>query len=152
MISVVTLFGSVIMATIGFIFGRLYAESERILAEKRKVYLEFLSALPPLQDMCLDRTKEEYSAAMRPAIERLPSLLFYADKSVLIACGILQQNYDEAHTQLTTESPALDPAYKDLSRAQNDLVLEMRRDAFRWSLFNYSGKTRTPDNLESPNK
>ncbi|WP_211659382.1 hypothetical protein [Paracoccus indicus] len=81
-------------------------------------------------------------------MERLPSLLFYADKSVTVAWGVLYQKYREAHTQLSPDSPALAPEYKALATAQNDLVLEMRRDAFRWSIFNYSGKTRIPEHLD----
>lgn len=125
--------------------GRFYAESERILAEKRAAYLEFLNELPPLNDMYLDTSEEEFQAAMRPAIERLPSLIFYADKSVVIAWGVLQKRYFEAHVELTPESPALAPAFKALATSQNDLVLEMRRDAFRLSIFSYGGKSRVPD-------
>jgi hypothetical protein len=50
MVAALTFFGSLVIASLGFLFGRFYSESERILAEKRQRYLEFLSALPPLQD------------------------------------------------------------------------------------------------------
>lgn len=150
MLSILTFIGGLVLTALGFIIGRFYAESERILSEKRKHYLEFLSALPPLNDTYNDTTEEEFIATLRPAMERLPSLLFYADKSVPVAWGVLQQKYLEAHAQLSPDSPALAPAYKALATAQNDLVLEMRRDAFRWSIFNYSGKTRVPERLDLP--
>ncbi|MBF9052388.1 hypothetical protein GTA62_20560 [Roseobacter sp. HKCCD9010] len=151
MLGALTAFGSVAMAALGFLLGRFYAESERILSEKRKTYLEFLNELPPLNDTYLDATEEEFLESLRPAIERFPKLMFYADKSVLMAWGVLQQRYMEAHAALTPDSPALAPEYQALATAQNDLVLEMRRDAFRWSIFNYSGKTRVSDNLDLPN-
>lgn len=150
MLSILTFIGGLVLAALGFIIGRFYAESERILSEKRKHYLEFLSALPPLNDTYNDTTEEEFIATLRPAMERLPSLLFYADNSVMMAWGVLQQKYFEAHARLSTDSPPLAPEYKALATAQNDLVLEMRRDAFRWSIFNYSGKTRIPERLDIP--
>jgi len=149
-LSVLTFLGGIILTALGFIIGRFYAESERILSEKRKHYLEFLSALPPLNDTYDDTTEEEFVATLRPAIERLPSLLFYADKSVIMAWSVLQQKYFAAHARLSPDSPPLAPEYKALATAQNDLVLEMRRDAFRWSIFNYSGKTRVPKVLDMP--
>lgn len=145
MLSALTFIGSIIVAALGFMLGRFYSESERILAEKRKYYLEFLSALPPLQDTYNNTTEEEFIETLRPAMERIPSLLFYADKSVAIAWSALYQKYFEANAKLSPSSPPLALEYKALATAQNNLVLEMRRDAFRWSVFNYSGKSRVPE-------
>lgn len=150
MLSALAFIGGLILTALGFIIGRFYAESERILSEKRKHYLDFLSALPPLNDTYNGTTEEEFVATLRPAMERLPSLLFYADNSVMMAWGVLQQKYFEAHARLSPDSPPLAPEYKALATAQNDLVLEMRRDAFRWSIFNYNGKTRVPELLDIP--
>jgi hypothetical protein len=124
----------------------MFAESERILSEKRKLYSEFLNTLPPLNDTYLFETDEEFLQAMRPAIEKLPGFLFYADKSVTLAWSALLEKYQQAHERLDRQSPALAPEYLELAKAQNDLILEMRRDAFRWSFFNYSGKSRVPQN------
>ncbi|KZY44014.1 hypothetical protein A3731_10725 [Roseovarius sp. HI0049] len=148
MLGALTFVASLIFASLGFLIGRFYAESERILSEKRKYYLEFLSALPPLQDTYNDSTEEEFLTTLRPAMECIPRLMFYADKSVILSWGVLHQKYIEAHATLTPDSPALTPEYKALMTAQNDLVLEMRRDAFRWSVFNYSGKSRVPERLD----
>lgn len=148
MLGALTFVGSLILASLGFFAGRFYAESERILSEKRKHYLEFLSTLPPLQDTYNDSTEEEFLTTLRPAIECIPRLMFYSDKSVIVAWDVLQKKYLEANAILTPDSPALAPEYKALATAQNDLVLEMRRDAFRWSVFNYSGKSRVPEMLD----
>ena len=148
MLGALTFVGSLILASLGFFLGRFYAESERILSEKRKHYLEFLSVLPPLQDTYNDSTEEEFLTTLRPAMKCIPCLMFYADKSVILAWGVLQQTYLEANATLTPDSPALAPEYKALAKAQNDLVLEMQRDAFRWSVFNYSGQSRAPEKLD----
>ncbi|MDP3197541.1 hypothetical protein [Tabrizicola sp.] len=144
MVTALAFIGSLIIASLGFIIGRFYAESERILAEKRQYYMEFLKALPPLQDTYKGLEDEEFMATLRPAMERVPSLLFYADQSVAVASGVLFQKYEEANAALTPSSPPLAPEFLALAKAQNDLVLEMRRDAFRWSVFNYNGKSRVP--------
>ncbi|MCL7408288.1 hypothetical protein [Marivivens donghaensis] len=148
MFGALTFVGSLILASVGFLFGRLYAESALILSEKRRNYLEFLSVLPPLLDTYNNSTDEEFLTSLRPAMEYFPRLMFYADQSVILAWGVLQQRYIEANATLTPNSPALAPEYKALATAQNNLVLEMRRDAFRWSIFNYSGKSRVPEKLE----
>ncbi len=148
MLDTLTVVGSLILASLGFLVGHFYAESERILSEKRKHYLEFLSTLPPLQDTYNDWREDDFLTALRPAMECAPLLMFYADKSVLVAWGVLQQRYLKANATLTPNSPALAPEYTALARAQNDLILEMRRDAFRWSVFTYSGKSRVPDKLD----
>jgi hypothetical protein len=148
MLGALTFLGSLIVAALGFLVGRFYAESERILSEKRKHYLEFLSVLPPLQDTYNSSTEEEFMSTLRPAVESIPRLMFYADNSVISAWSILYQKYVVAHTNLNPNSPPLAQEYKALAKAQNDLILEMRRDAFRWSVFNYSGKSRIPRTMD----
>lgn len=147
MLGALTFVTSLILAALGFLLGRFYAESERILSEKRKHYMEFLSVLPPLLDVYNDCSEEEFLKSLRPATECSPRLMFYADQSVILAWGVLHQKYIEANAALTPKSPALAPEYTALATAQNDLVLEMRRDAFRWSIFNYNGTSRVPKKL-----
>ena len=150
MTGILTFLASLILAALGFVIGRVYSESERILSEKRKYYLEFLSVLPSPLDTYNDTTEGEFTITLKPAIERLPSLLFYADKSVIMAWGVLYQKYLVAHANLTPQSQPLAQEYMELATAQNDLLLEMRRDAFRWSIFYYRGKSRVPENLDIP--
>ncbi len=91
--------------------GGFWAESERILAEKREAYLSFLSVLPPLNDTYQDTSEQEFCETMRPATEQLPKLIFYADKLVMMAWGMLQKRYFEAHFELSSSSQALAPSY-----------------------------------------
>ncbi|SDX19105.1 hypothetical protein [Litoreibacter albidus] len=136
--------GSLILATISFLLGKIFSESEKILAEKRSAYIDFLNVLPPTNDAYLNNSEEDFIQMMRPSEEMSPRLLFYADTNVVFAWKALIEAYGSAQSNLNPSSPALAAEYKALARAQNDLVLEMRRDAFRWSIFNYSGKSRLP--------
>ncbi len=142
MMATLTFVGSLVIAAIGFLFGRFFAETEKILSEKRAAYTDFLSILPPLQDAYVVGEEDKIIAALRPAVMRVPKLLFYADASVLKAWDSLHKAYHDAYSNLSEDSGPLAEEYKRLAKAQNDLVLEMRRDAFRWSIFNYSGKRR----------
>lgn len=143
-LSALPFIGSLLLAAFSFFIGRVYSETQTIMAEKRKQYLEFLSLLPPLQDTYNDMTEQELMTRLEPAIINLPSLMFYADTSVLAAWEVFHEKYLEAHEQLTPHSPPLAPPYQALSKAQNDLILEMRRDSFRGSIFSYRGKSRVP--------
>lgn len=145
MMSVLTFLGGLLLTSVGFILGRFFSESERILSDKRRQYLDFLSVLPPLNDVYLDVDDGAFLEKLRPAIARVPSVLFYCDPAVAQAIAVLLQRYEEAHSVLGPESPPLAPEYMVLAKAQNDLVLEMRRDAFRWSIFNYSSASRLPE-------
>lgn len=145
-----SIIGSVILAAIGFILGKFYAESERIIAEKRKYYVDLLNILPPLQDSYKDTSEEDVMLAMKPAMDRMPGLIFYGDQPVIIAFGVFVQKYYAANESLTPQSPPKAPEYMALAKAQNDLILEMRRDAFRWSIFSYNGKSRLPKESDLP--
>ena len=107
MLSVLTALGGLLLTGVGFIAGRFFAESERILSDKRKQYLDFLSALPPLNDVYRDVDDEAFLESLRPAISRIPGVLFYCAPSVGQAIQILLQRYEEANSALCPESPPL---------------------------------------------
>ncbi|MEO9516117.1 MAG: hypothetical protein ABJH45_23730 [Paracoccaceae bacterium] len=88
--------------------------------------------------------ESEFKEKLSPALEMIPQLLFYGDILVIKAWQELHEHYWIAFSSLTPDSPPASSDFKNLSKAQNDLILEMRRDTFRWSIFNYSGKSRVP--------
>ncbi|MEM1301731.1 MAG: hypothetical protein AAGH17_04040 [Pseudomonadota bacterium] len=149
MLGLLATLGGLVLAILSFLAGRIFAEFERILAEKRGLYLAYLKDLPPLNDAYIDRTHDELMHAFASATDRLPSLLFYADTSVIMAAKAFMEKHHDAHEVLSPQSPPLHPAYQALSKAQNDLVLEMRRDAFRFSIFGYHGKSRVPPAMQA---
>lgn len=142
MIGLITFIGSIMVAAFGFVLGKFYAETERILSDKRRIYEELLSALPSLQITYTNIDDASLESALKPAHDKLPKLLLYADQPVIKAYLAMFTSYWTAHSALGPHSPPEAPEFQALAKAQNDLVLEMRRDAFRWSMFVYRGKTR----------
>jgi hypothetical protein len=142
MLSTAGFIGSLLMAVVSFFIGKFYAESERILQEKRQLYMHFLGLLPPLNDTYLETSEDEFLETLRPAVLDSPKLLFYADNLVVMAWSALYEKYCHAHQNLNALSPEQAPEFTALAKAQNDLILEMRRDAFRWSIFNHSAPSR----------
>lgn len=136
--------GSIFIAMISFLLGRIFNQSEVILSEKRRVYEEFLRVCPMPNDAYSDATSSidtEWLNALR-SIQSV--LMLYASVNVGLAISRYLQIFSEALEKLTPESEPLHPVFKELAKAQNDIVLEMRRDALGWSMFGYSGKSRLP--------
>jgi hypothetical protein len=137
-------FGGLVLTILGFIFGRIFSQSEAILADKRRVYEEFLRNCPDPNEAYEDDTPA--SVALR--IERLKAtkgpLIMYASPTVVLALGHYLQLFEHASGELNSSSAALHPTFKTLAKAQNDLILEMRRDGFAWSAFGYHGRSRLP--------
>lgn len=132
-----TLIGTLILTAIGFLLGRFYSETERILSEKRKFYVEYLNSLPRIEVSFRDISKEDFAQLLEPINSLFPKLSFYADKHVMKAYQNFFHSLWHAHLALSPDSPPDAPEHLALIRASNDLVHQMRRDAFRWSLFRY---------------
>jgi len=137
------------IAMVSFVLGRIFAQSEAVLAEKRRVYEEFLKICPQPNDVYLEwniQLEQERFGSMR--VMQGPFLL-YAAPSVQFAMSRYMLLFDEVDQELGPDTPPLHPRYKELAKAQNDLILEMSRDALGWSVFGFKGKSRLPaDALE----
>ena len=145
--------GGLLLTAIGFIFGRVSNQSEAVLAEKRRVYEAFLQGTPSPEDAYDELTDEQLVERSKRFREVQGPLLLYASPSVSLALAIYLQAFHEADTELTKSSPELHSAYKKAAKAQNDLILEMRRDALGWSVFGFRGESRLPkDALENAKK
>ena len=144
---------TVVVGAVGFILGRIYAQSEAILAEKRRVYEEFLLNCPRPNQAYSNLSDEEYSR-LHEAMEKASSaMMLYAAPPVALAMSIYLEEFEKAANELDPESGALHPVFKRLAKAHNDLILEMRRDGLAWSVFGYKGKSRLPaDALEQAKK
>ncbi|MFP7674331.1 hypothetical protein ACG74X_13370 [Marivita sp. S0852] len=137
-------FGGFLLTLVGFVLGRTVSESEKILAEKRRVYEHFITQCPvpnEAYDLADDETIKTRSERLHKA---QGALLLYAAPSVAVAVSIYLKKFSEADMILGSESPPLHDKYKELAQAHNDIILEMRRDALAWSAFGYRGKTRLP--------
>jgi len=133
-----------LVGIVGFVLGKVFSQSETTLVQKRRVYEAFLVSCPKPDDAY----KNLDADAERERQDRLGSvqagLLLYASTNVTQAVGIYLQTFSEVAELLTPESPALDPAFKKLALAHNDIILEMRRDVHAWTVFGYYGKSRLP--------
>lgn len=136
--------GSALLAALGFLLGRLYNESERILVQKRRVYEEYLRVLPTPNSAYKDMDDSAYQNTIAPSLDATPVLMLYASPTVAAAASTYLQAYEEACELLSPTSPPLAPEYMRLAKSQNDVILEMRRDAFAWSTFAHRGASRVP--------
>ena len=137
------------VAVLSFVFGRVFSQSEAILTDKRRVYEEFLRNCPDPNEAYEDDTSESVALRMVRLKATKGPLIMYASPSVLLALSRYLELFEHASEELNSSSVALHPTFKALAKAQNDLILEMRRDSFAWSAFGYHGKSRLPiDALE----
>ncbi|WP_092780180.1 hypothetical protein [Jannaschia pohangensis] len=142
MISALVSVGAILISILSFLFGRIFAQSETILAEKRKVYASFLDSFPTAQTV-YEHWTPEVEMTRKAAIDRaMPKLQIYCAPSVAFAVQAYLEKFQKADEALGPDSPALDPLYLEVARAYNDIILEMRRDVLAWSVFAYNGKTR----------
>ncbi|NRP91622.1 MULTISPECIES: hypothetical protein [unclassified Aliiroseovarius] len=115
------------------------------MADKRRVYEAFLETYPSPNEAYLEWSQEvELDRLERMSRANAPMML-YAGKDVLRAVSIYSEKFASADEQLSPDSPALHPIYKELAKAHNDIALEMRRDALAWSVFGYRGQSRLPN-------
>ena len=144
-----TFIGGLVLTVLGFLFGRIFNQSELILSDKRRVYEDFLKKCPAPDEAYLDWSDESEGHPMNRLQEIKAPLLLYASPSVALAVGEYIQAFGEADVTLSPNSEPLHPAFKRAAQAQNDVILEMRRDAFAWSAFAHRAPTRLPrDTLE----
>jgi hypothetical protein len=135
-----------LVSAISFILGRAISDSEKILAEKRRVYEQFLVSCPKPNNAYESRSEDGYAARVAKIDGGYAPFLLYAAPSVVLAANEYITAFSEADEKLTPESLPLHEAYKVVAKARNDLILEIRRAALGWSAFGYLGINRLPKN------
>ncbi len=144
MITALVSFGGLLLSAVGYVIGRSFAESEKVLSEKRRIYEEFLRRCPEPNEAYENLSDDEVAARAKLIAQLHPVVSFYASPSVSIAIGRYYQLFEEADNILTPSSPPLHEAFRSAAKAHNDIILEMRRDAFAWSAFGHRGPSRLP--------
>lgn len=140
--------GGLLLSVSTFILGKNFAETERILADKRRIYEEFLRILPRPNEAYIV-TDQDMIAIQHRIEAAFPTLLFYASPAVTFAVSEYLVAFEAAAEVLTPDSPPMHESYRRAAKSHNDIILEMRRDAFSWSFFAHRGKSRLPqDALE----
>ena len=142
--------GALVLSAFTFLIGRSMSESEKILAEKRRVYEDFLRNCPVPND-AYDSLSEQELIERSRTISRLFSVVaLYGSPAVVIAIGRYIEEFGNADQKLDRSCPPLHEAYRKVAKAHNDVILEMSRDAMAWSMFGYKGPSRLPkDALEN---
>ena len=132
-----TVIGSFLLTALGFIIGKMTSETEKILSEKRSFYLDYLSVIPDFEKVHKFNSEEKLDELTREIKDRFNKLVFYADERVLLAYENFYLSLYEARNISGLDEKDLSKKYDSLVRSKNDLVHQMRRDAFRWSVFGY---------------
>lgn len=142
--------GGLFLAALSFLFGRMFSQSEAVLAEKRRIYEEFLVVCPHPNWAYQEWTPDRESELAELMQSNYGKLCLYASSDVMFALQRYLELLLKADTALGPTSAPGALEYKASAKAHNDLILEMRRDALSWSMFGYSGKSRLPkDRLEA---
>jgi len=142
-------FGGLLLTAFGYFFGRMFSQSEAVLAEKRRVYEQFLVKCPMAVSSYREFDPNQDALGNDVMQEEFGRLMLYASPDVTFAITRYIEKLQLADEHLGPDSPALHPMFTDAAKAQNDIVLEMRRDALGWSMFGHRGKTRLPtDRME----
>ena len=142
----VTWFSGIVLTILGFLVGRVFSQSETILADKRRVYEEFLRNCPVPNDAYENWAPSLESERLRKLHDVHGPFTLYASPTVTQALARYLDAFAEADRELSEESLPLHPKFKVAAKAHNDLILEMRRDVLAWSVFAYRGKSRLPSN------
>lgn len=134
--------GAFFLSAAAFLVGRVFAQTDTILSEKRKVYSTFLDHFPTAQTV-YEEWSPETEMARKAAFDRsIPKLQIYCAPKVAFAVSKYLEEFEKADRLLGPESRALDPLYLEVAKAYNDIIIEMRRDVLAWSIFAHSGKSR----------
>jgi hypothetical protein len=143
----VTWLFALITAVLGFIFGRIFHQSEQILTDKRRVYEEFLRHCPQPNDALADNLAVTLQSRSLKLEELKGPLMIYASASVMQSLS----QYLDALAKLNTEqvggATISNAQLQYAAKAQNNVIIEMRRDVLAWSVFAHAGKARE---LEPP--
>ncbi len=117
------------------------------MGDKRRIYEEYLGICPTAQDTYMSSAECNPLDLFQKAHAFNGVLVFYASPDVLFAKSRFEEKFLDAWEVLGPDSPPLHHKFKEVAKAYNDLVLEMRRDSMNWSVFGYHGKSRLPPNV-----
>lgn len=138
---------ALVTATIGFVFGRIFSQSEQILSEKRRVYEEFLRNIPQPSDLAGGDSASKMKARSLKLDELKGPLAIYASSGVMAALSDYLFSLAKIATKQANTEAVSNALVEHASQAQNNVIIEMRRDSLAWSVFAY---TAMPRKLEPP--
>jgi hypothetical protein len=129
--------GEVSIAVVSFITGKLFVQSEAVLAQKKKIYQEYL-------DVCLTAHDAYKQSAENPEkddqvivdLEKIRpkgEFFLYASQEIIILAGLHVETLSKAYGEIDETTEALHPAFTTSIQAYNRMLIAMRRDVMGWS-------------------
>ncbi len=134
--------GGLLLTILGFIFGKIFSQSETILSDKRRVYEEFLRNCPQPDDVVGENAKEIVESRVVKLKELKGPLMIYAAPLVMIALSEYLNVISTLITQFEEGGAHNADLQRLATRAQNSLIIEMRRDSLAWSVFAFRGEKK----------
>ncbi|SMC80675.1 hypothetical protein [Primorskyibacter flagellatus] len=123
-------FGALLLSALSFLFGKIFAQSERILDQKRKAYETFLTRCPAPDEA---HTNVDLKS---PEFQRSAGLLtLYSSPKVTLYAAEYFQKFEEAQPELVEISEPGHPRFIEVMSYYNRMVWEMRSDVMMWSIF-----------------
>ena len=132
--------GGIALTILGFLFGKVFSQSEVILSDKRRIYEEFLRICPQPSDGLGDDAEELLGGRIAKLNEHKGPLLIYASPDVIIALSEYLKSLSSLLDTKHTDARTIADIQRLATQAQNSLIIEMRRDVLSWSVFAYRGK------------
>jgi len=141
--------GSLVLAAVSFLLGKVFSQSERVLDQKREAYERFLAKCPAPNEAHCER-EPDFMGLQRD----IGVLSIYGSKEALIAAGEYFTVFASAQPVLTHVEEPGHPEFLRVMKSYNKMVWEMRKDALTWSVFAPSKKDQeySPSHFAEPKK
>ncbi|WP_375550940.1 hypothetical protein [Rhodophyticola porphyridii] len=122
--------GGLLVSALGFLFGRMFAQSERILDIKRDTYRSFLERCPAPNEAHFETTLSEAE------VQREIGLMsIYASPEVIKFVGEYFAQFAQSQPLLLNVDQAGHPEFFKVMTSYNRMIWAMRHDALAWSAF-----------------
>jgi hypothetical protein len=122
--------GTIFVGALAFLFGRIFAQSERVLDQKRKVYEDFLRLCPaPNEAHC----ETEFDSIEMQRSIGLVSL--YGSAEVATSAANYFKVFANGQELLTGVKEAGHPEFIIVMTAYNRMIWKMRTNVMAWSVF-----------------
>ncbi len=139
--------GGVLVSIFTFFLGKSYTQTENVIAEKRRVYAEFIKVCPG--------PNEAHSEVDLISVELqrfLGILTIYGSPDVIKFAGEYFNQFSIAQPELQGIEHAGHTAFLKLMTCYNRMIWEMRKDALMWSFFAPTGESKVYKPSIGPDK
>jgi hypothetical protein len=122
--------GGLLFTAVGFLIGKTFSQSEKILDQKRKCYEDFLRVCPAPNEA--HGSEEPAATEMQRAVGLLS---IYGSSDAIKFAGAYFAEFAKAQPILQSVSEAGHPKFLEQMSHYNRMIWAMRNDAMLWSAF-----------------